>query len=236
MADRRCTDRFGRCDRRRAQGPPNSGRLPDALAQQPDVPENQYRYGDRELEAALAKRESPTVLVSNEVGFGIVPDNAEARRFAICRDGSISGSRRWPDAWFCWSQEFDAGERRAMSDIDDTEAARHRTKMAKRKARAGCRSRGQEDREGPADRPHRHRQGQINRGVRARAAHARPQQASRRRAVHQRRMAIGPSAMRWRSSAIRCPGTPWAKASPGTRRISNATSRRPSAPGRRRAS
>jgi adenosylcobinamide kinase/adenosylcobinamide-phosphate guanylyltransferase len=32
-------------------------------------------------EAALAGREAPTVLVSNEVGFGIVPDNAEARRF-----------------------------------------------------------------------------------------------------------------------------------------------------------
>jgi adenosylcobinamide kinase/adenosylcobinamide-phosphate guanylyltransferase len=33
------------------------------------------------LEAALAERGAPTVLVSNEVGFGIVPDNAEARRF-----------------------------------------------------------------------------------------------------------------------------------------------------------
>jgi adenosylcobinamide kinase/adenosylcobinamide-phosphate guanylyltransferase len=33
------------------------------------------------LEAALAARQAPTVLVSNEVGFGIVPDNAEARRF-----------------------------------------------------------------------------------------------------------------------------------------------------------
>ena len=33
------------------------------------------------LEAALAGRAAPTVLVSNEVGFGIVPDNAEARRF-----------------------------------------------------------------------------------------------------------------------------------------------------------
>ena len=33
------------------------------------------------LEAALAAREAPTVLVSNEVGSGIVPDNAEARRF-----------------------------------------------------------------------------------------------------------------------------------------------------------
>jgi adenosylcobinamide kinase / adenosylcobinamide-phosphate guanylyltransferase len=33
------------------------------------------------LEAALAGREAPTVLVANEVGFGIVPDNSEARRF-----------------------------------------------------------------------------------------------------------------------------------------------------------
>ena len=33
------------------------------------------------LEAALAARQAPTVLVSNEVGSGIVPDNAEARRF-----------------------------------------------------------------------------------------------------------------------------------------------------------
>ncbi len=33
------------------------------------------------LEAALAARNAPAVLVSNEVGSGIVPDNAEARRF-----------------------------------------------------------------------------------------------------------------------------------------------------------
>ena len=33
------------------------------------------------LEAALAARQAPAVLVSNEVGSGIVPDNAEARRF-----------------------------------------------------------------------------------------------------------------------------------------------------------
>ena len=33
------------------------------------------------LEAALATRKAPSVLVSNEVGSGIVPDNAEARRF-----------------------------------------------------------------------------------------------------------------------------------------------------------
>src|SRR5262249_6106714 len=33
------------------------------------------------LEAALAQAKGPVVLVSNEVGFGIVPDNALARRF-----------------------------------------------------------------------------------------------------------------------------------------------------------
>ena len=33
------------------------------------------------LEAALGRREAPTVLVANEVGLGIVPDNALARRF-----------------------------------------------------------------------------------------------------------------------------------------------------------
>ena len=34
-----------------------------------------------DLEAALDARPDPTVLVSNEVGLGIVPDNALARRF-----------------------------------------------------------------------------------------------------------------------------------------------------------
>lgn len=33
------------------------------------------------LEQTLAKRQAPTVLVSNEVGLGIVPDNALARQF-----------------------------------------------------------------------------------------------------------------------------------------------------------
>ncbi len=33
------------------------------------------------LEAALADRPGPTICVANEVGFGIVPDNALARRF-----------------------------------------------------------------------------------------------------------------------------------------------------------
>jgi adenosylcobinamide kinase / adenosylcobinamide-phosphate guanylyltransferase len=35
----------------------------------------------RRLEDALARRAGTTVLVSNEVGYGIVPDNALARRF-----------------------------------------------------------------------------------------------------------------------------------------------------------
>ena len=34
-----------------------------------------------QLESILATRPMPTVLVSNEVGFGIVPDNALARQF-----------------------------------------------------------------------------------------------------------------------------------------------------------
>lgn len=34
-----------------------------------------------ELDAAIARRAAPTVLVSNEVGLGIVPDNALARAF-----------------------------------------------------------------------------------------------------------------------------------------------------------
>ena len=33
------------------------------------------------LETAMTTRKTPLVLVSNEVGFGIVPENAQARRF-----------------------------------------------------------------------------------------------------------------------------------------------------------
>ena len=49
---------------------------------------NNLMYNNRDidaetarLEAALAAPPGPVVLVSNEVGSGIVPDNAEARRF-----------------------------------------------------------------------------------------------------------------------------------------------------------
>src|SRR5262245_40887833 len=44
-----------------------------------------------QLEAALARRPGALVLVSNEVGSGIVPDNALARRFRDLQIGSASG-------------------------------------------------------------------------------------------------------------------------------------------------
>jgi adenosyl cobinamide kinase/adenosyl cobinamide phosphate guanylyltransferase len=47
-----------------------------------------------ELGAAAAARSAPTVIVSNEVGSGIVPDNALARRF---RDLLGTGNRRLAD-------------------------------------------------------------------------------------------------------------------------------------------
>ena len=56
-----------------------------------------------DLAAACAGARGPLVLVSNEVGFGIVPDNALARRFrdarrACCTSGSPpepTGSCSW---------------------------------------------------------------------------------------------------------------------------------------------
>ena len=61
-------------------------RLPAALAARkpwPDLP-GARRAGDgatRQLLDTLALLPGPVVLVSNEVGLGIVPDNALARRF-----------------------------------------------------------------------------------------------------------------------------------------------------------
>jgi adenosylcobinamide kinase/adenosylcobinamide-phosphate guanylyltransferase len=46
--------------------------------------ENDVDLATRDLEAACAARDGATVLVSNEVGFGIVPENALARRFRDC--------------------------------------------------------------------------------------------------------------------------------------------------------
>jgi adenosylcobinamide kinase/adenosylcobinamide-phosphate guanylyltransferase len=58
------------------------------------------------VEAALASRRGPVILVSNEVGFGIVPDNALARRFrdlqgrlnqrmALASSSWLPGCRSW---------------------------------------------------------------------------------------------------------------------------------------------
>jgi len=70
--------------------------LPDALRDAEDAPVlvdcltlwlSNLMLGDADLAAAEAaldaalRRAAPTVLVSNEVGLGIVPDNALARRF-----------------------------------------------------------------------------------------------------------------------------------------------------------
>ncbi|MDD3445968.1 MAG: bifunctional adenosylcobinamide kinase/adenosylcobinamide-phosphate guanylyltransferase [Zavarzinia sp.] len=43
--------------------------------------DHEVAVATRGLEAALARRRALTVLVANEVGLGIVPDNALARRF-----------------------------------------------------------------------------------------------------------------------------------------------------------
>ena len=117
--------------------------------------------------------------------------------------------------------------------VDDTEAERHRAKMGKRKAVQDAEVAGKTDREGPADRPHRQRQGQVDRGVRPRPADARTRPAHRRRAVHQGRLALGRARCAGRTSATRSSGTRWARVSPGTPRTSSATSPRPSAPGPR---
>ena len=82
------------------------------------------------------------------------------------------------------------------------DAERHREKMAKRKAvqdARGCRQDGR--REGPADRPHRHRQGQIDRRLRHGHALSGPRHARRRRAVRQGR--VGDRRAKWLEAVSR---------------------------------
>ena len=61
---------------------PGARGLPDAVAHQPH-PGGSRHQGRHEgpRDAALTDRAEPVILVSNEVGLGIVPDNALARRF-----------------------------------------------------------------------------------------------------------------------------------------------------------
>ena len=88
------------------------------------------------LEAALDARHAPVVLVSNEVGSGIVPDNAEARRFRDLQgrlNQRMAGARRSRRPSRRRAAVVCEGP--AMSKtVDETEAERHRAKMAKRKA------------------------------------------------------------------------------------------------------
>ena len=186
---------------------------------------NNLMFNDRDidaetarLEAALAARQGPVVLVSNEVGSGIVPDNA--RGAALPRSAGPAQSADRSARRSCRAAGrglADGGEGMSRRNRRDRGRAPSR-QDGEAQGRAGRRGRGQEDREGPADRPHRHRQRQVDGGVRAGAAHARPRQADRRGAVHQGRLAVGRARRASRRSAIRWCGTPWAKASPGTPR------------------
>ena len=90
-------------------------------------------------------------------------------------------------------------------EIDEN--ARHKAKMANRKASAGRRSRRQDRREGPADRPYRQGQGQVDGGLGPAAARDRPRLSLRRRAVRQGRLAERRARPRSSASAIRSNGT-----------------------------
>ena len=129
----------------------------------------------------------------------------------------------------------DRGEK-PMTKTEEQEAERHRAKMAKRKAVQDEEVAGKTDREGPADRPYRHRQGQIDGGLRPGAAHARPRQADRRRAVHQGRLAHRRARRARSASAIRSRGTRMGEGFTWETQDRRATSPRPSAPGTRRKS
>ncbi len=68
-----------------AAAPPDSALLVDCLTlwlTNRMLAEADIAADTAALEAALARRHAPSVLVSNEVGSGVVPDNALARRFA----------------------------------------------------------------------------------------------------------------------------------------------------------
>jgi adenosylcobinamide kinase / adenosylcobinamide-phosphate guanylyltransferase len=51
------------------------------LLLQKDAPPGKLRTNFEDLEETLATTSTPTILISNEVGLGIVPDNALAREF-----------------------------------------------------------------------------------------------------------------------------------------------------------
>jgi adenosylcobinamide kinase / adenosylcobinamide-phosphate guanylyltransferase len=67
------------------KAPPDAGLLVDCLTlwlTNRMLAEADIEADTAAVESALARRRGPIVLVSNEVGSGVVPDNALARRFA----------------------------------------------------------------------------------------------------------------------------------------------------------
>ena len=71
-----------RAGARSRRGPRGAGRLPDALAVEPHACGSRRRSGDaRARGVACARRGGTVVLVSNEVGLGLVPDTPLGRRF-----------------------------------------------------------------------------------------------------------------------------------------------------------
>ena len=88
------------------------------------------------LEEALDRRAGTVVLVSNEVGFGIVPDNALARRFRDLQ-GRLNqriAARADRVVLVVAGLPLDVKGYAMTKIVDDAEAERHRAKMAKRKA------------------------------------------------------------------------------------------------------
>ncbi len=119
---------------------------------------------------------------------------------------------------------------------DNPDDATPQSENGQPQGRAGRRSCLEDHREGPAHRPHRQGQGQIDGRVRPAAARARARLQGRRRAVRQGCLGYRRAHAPFQASAIRSSGTRSAKASPGKRRTASATSPPPSAPGRRRSS
>ena len=74
---RRAISRGARCERKHT----GAGRLSDPVASNVLLADADVGAEIEHLDDALARAAAPIVLVANEVGFGIVPDNALGRRF-----------------------------------------------------------------------------------------------------------------------------------------------------------
>ena len=167
------------------------------------------------LVEVLSKPRGPWFVVSNEVGQGIVPENALARRF---RDAQ---GRLKPDGGRRRRRGAAAGRRHShegevMTEIDEAEAERHRRQDGEAQGGPGRRRYAEKTIEkGILIRQHRSGKGQVDRRLRPGAEDARPWPARRRGAVRQGRLAHWGKRTRSSSSATSSPGTSWAKALPG---------------------